>query len=302
MRSLTHNGSDKVSKQDIILECREISERLQKECSDGDKEKLMSLLEQLSEFELGRFLIKNKGAFSGYWTYYMILGFTESKTLHPLEQAILTTAPGVLATRERFHIFQSELQRCIQSNAVVCSIPCGVMADLLTLQIPDGVENVRFVGIDLDQASLDLAARMAERNNKSALCQFFQQDAWHLNRHAEFDMITTNGLNIYEADDEKVTDLYRQLCVALKPNGKLIGSALSCPPGGAKKSEWDMSKINVEALQLQRAVFLQILQATWSHFRTSDETISQLKKAGFGSVHITWDERKLFYTFQATKP
>ena len=62
-----------------------------------------------------------------------------------------------------------------------------------------------------------------------------------------------------------------------------------------------MSKINIDELQFQRAIFLQILQATWSHFRLSAQTISQLKTAGFDSVEIFWDEAKLFYTFLATK-
>ena len=62
-----------------------------------------------------------------------------------------------------------------------------------------------------------------------------------------------------------------------------------------------MSKINRDALQLQRAIFLQILQATWSHFRPSAQTVSQLQTAGFDSVEIVWDKAKLFYTFLATK-
>ena len=139
LHSLTHHNNDLVSKTDVIAECNKISQRLLTAFSSDETERLISLVWQLSEFELGRFLIKNQGALSGCWTYYIILGFTESKDLHPLEKMILTTAPTILATRERFHIFQSLLQQHIRSHATVCSIPCGMMADLLTLDIPEDV-------------------------------------------------------------------------------------------------------------------------------------------------------------------
>ena len=297
MKSLTHETSDKIALEDIFFECQNISQRLSQDRSIDEltKERLLTYLNQLKDFELGRFFIKNQGALSGYWTYYIILGFTEVPSLHPLEEAIITTAPSVLATRQRFHIFQSLLQKNIQSNTVTCSVPCGVMADLLTLDLPETVENIRFVGIDLDQVSLDLARDMAASKGKSQSCHFFRENAWDLasNHPAAFDLITTNGLNIYEADDDKVTALYRVLRTALKPGGKLIGSALSLP------QEWAVSKINADALNLQRAIFIQILQATWSHFRSADQTTRQLNTAGFDAVEIHWDDAHLFYSFEA---
>ncbi len=297
MKSLTHETTDIISLKDIFSECQNISQRLFEDESidEPTKGKLLTYLNQLTKFELGRFFIKNHGALSGHWTYYIILGFTKAPSLHPLEEAIITTAPSVLATRQRFHIFQSLLQKNIQSNTVTCSVPCGVMADLLTLDLPEAVENVRFIGIDLDKASLDLARDMAINTGKMQYCQFFKENAWELgaNHPAEFDLITTNGLNIYEADDNKVTDLYKALRAALKPNGKLIGSALSIP------QEWDMSKIDTNALDLQRAIFIQILQATWSHFRSTSQTTQQLNTAGFDTVEIHWDDAHMFYSFEA---
>lgn len=65
-RSLTHVSSDFLSPEDIFSEYTAISKRLT-ESSEEEQTKtyLLSLLKQLSEFELGRFLIKNKGALSG---------------------------------------------------------------------------------------------------------------------------------------------------------------------------------------------------------------------------------------------
>lgn len=134
-------------------------------------------------------------------------------------------------------------------------------------------------------------------------CQFFQEDAreLHINHPNAFDIITSNGLNIYIENDEEVTRLYSSFYNALKPGGTLIGSALSCPPG-TPNSEWVLSKIEPNAIQLQRAVFLHLLQATWSNFRSSTQTIAQLNSAGFDSIQIYWDDAHLFYTFEAQKP
>ena len=66
----------------------------------------LKMLEEVSEFELGRFLLKNKGL-NGYWTAYIILHALHKKDLSPLEEWIIHKAPAVKATRERFHIFQN---------------------------------------------------------------------------------------------------------------------------------------------------------------------------------------------------
>lgn len=299
MKSLTHSTPDKIVQESIIFEIETITDTItQDETLDAlTKDRLLVYLHELSKFELGRFLIKNRGALSGYWTNYIISGFTEATSLHPLEKELITTAPTILATRQRFYIFQSLLLNCIKSNTVICSVPCGVMADLLTLNLSESVDNIHFVGIDFDQASLDLAHDLAIATNKSQYCQFFKENAWDLglNHQNQFDVITSNGLNIYEANDDKVTELYKAFCAGLKSGGKLIGSALSQP------QEWVMSKISPNALNLQRDIFIQILQATWSHFRAVELTIKQLKSAGFGLIEIHWDEAHMFYSFVATR-
>ncbi|MDR3491732.1 MAG: hypothetical protein P4M12_06775, partial [Gammaproteobacteria bacterium] len=151
--SHTHSSSDKLSKAEITHEMEKIHERLSKhfESEPEKRDAFLKTLEELSEFELGRFLIKNKGALSGYWTWYIILGFNNHQVTSTLEKFILEKAPIILATRERFGIFQPLLTKHMTSNSVVCSIPCGMMADLLTLQLPENIKEIRFVGIDLDE-------------------------------------------------------------------------------------------------------------------------------------------------------
>jgi SAM-dependent methyltransferase len=176
-----------------------------------------------------------------------------------------------------------------------------MMADLLTLNIPGKINEVRFVGIDLDATVFDLAKALAKQLKVRASCEFFQQDAWDLNVKEKFDLITTNGLNIYEKDDSRVVALYRGMWNALKNQGRLICSALTPPPILTAECEWDMHKINKNDLETSMAIFKIILGATWSNFRSSAKTCEQLREAGFDNIEIYWDQQKMFPTFLAQK-
>jgi hypothetical protein len=118
--SLTHLGPDKISKADISHEFQLIKLRLEKEYKDNPNKKaeLLQTLDALSEFELGRFLIKNK-SLSGYWTWYVILGFNNHIITSPVEKFLVERAPAILATQQRFAIFQSLLTKYITSHSVV---------------------------------------------------------------------------------------------------------------------------------------------------------------------------------------
>lgn len=302
-QSHTHTGSEKPSMFEINSQLETIKQRLSQEFN-SEPEKYSSLskiLDELCEFELGRFLIKNKGALSGYWTWYCILGFTDTEIHSPLERFLLEKTPVILATRERFTIFQTLLLKYIQSHFSVCSIPCGMMADLLTLKLPKNLTDLQFVGIDLDAHVFQLAKGLAKNLNCTVPCVFFQKDAWQLDFKNEFDLITTNGLNIYEKDDSRVVALYRELFCALKPGGTLICSALTPPPLNGQTSEWDFSNINKTDLQISVTLFKTILDATWANHRPSEKTIAQLSEAGFDKIEIVWDSRKMFPTFCAHK-
>src|SRR5438105_15833464 len=143
---------DKLSKEQINSEIIAIKTRLstQFEIEPQKLQNFLQILEDLSEFEFGRYLIKNQGALSSYWTWYVISGFRQYEITSPLEKFILEKSPAILATRERFGIFQKLLKKYITSNDVVCSIPCGTMADLLTLDLPETIQDIKFVGIDID--------------------------------------------------------------------------------------------------------------------------------------------------------
>jgi SAM-dependent methyltransferase len=254
------------------------------------------LLNQLYAFEFGRFLLEHKGL-NGYWTAYAILHGPRKKGLPPLEQWILHHAPVLKATRERFQIFRRQLQKHLKSHMTMASIPCGLMDDLLGLDYTKA-SDVTLVGVDLDLESLSFARANAEQYGyKNVL--FLEKDAWNLEVAECYDIITSNGLNIYQPDDEKVVTLYQEFYKALKKDGILITSFLTPPPALSPESTWK-NYVAADALK-QKAIFADIIQAGWQTFRTEDQTRQQLEKAGFTVVDIIYDTQGMFPTVVAKK-
>lgn len=254
------------------------------------------LLSQLSEFELGKFLLQHQGL-NGYWTSYIILHGAKQENLSELEAWILNSAPIVLATRERFYIFRQQLQNYLKNGVKLASVPCGLMDDLLGLDYSNFVD-ITLNGIDLDQKSLDLASDNALLyNNQNA--SFFKKDAWHLEIHGEYDIITSNGLNIYEPDDQKINALYIEFFNALKPGGVLITSFLTPPPTMSTASTWH--NYNAGDLAKQKAIFSDIIETGWQTFRTEAQTLNQLEQAGFHIVEVIYDSQGMFPTIVARK-
>jgi SAM-dependent methyltransferase len=137
-----------------------------------------------------------------------------------LERIILDRFSAVLATQERFEHFRRFAQAEVKEGVVLASIPCGLMADLLDLDY-QGINKIGLVGIDLDADSLAEAKKLAEQRGIQRWSVFRKADAWNLPAVAEFSVILSNGLNIYEPDDVRVTELYRRFFNALKPGGLL---------------------------------------------------------------------------------
>ena len=66
----------------------------------------IQLLEKLSSFELGKFLLANKGL-NGYWTDYILTYPRKEKcfNISDFEKTILERLPTFCATQQRFNIF-----------------------------------------------------------------------------------------------------------------------------------------------------------------------------------------------------
>lgn len=268
---------------------------------DTTIEEQLDLLTQLSKFGFGQCLITNRGI-TGLWTRHMVLYPRWRKeqpeldaALTPLNRWLLNQSPVVLATQQRFTYFQKLLQENLHDNMTIASIPCGLMDDLLTLDYKQ-TSNIQLVGIDLDKEALSTAEDNAKKHHLEKQASFRLCNAWQIEYFQEFDMITSNGLNFYEADNEKVVALYKKFHAALKPNGLLITSFLTPPPSLHPDSSWDMEKINKEDLRIQKVLFTYILTVRFQAYRTEQQTKQQLIDAGFKDIKFIYDKAKLFPT------
>jgi uncharacterized protein involved in tolerance to divalent cations/SAM-dependent methyltransferase len=298
------------STENITVAIQEITSRIKQQ---GDKpyvtvQTQLEILEQLSQFEFGRFLILNRGI-NGYWTHYMlthpwIRGETpinhSLEKLTSTEQFLLESAPSILATQQRFEIFLQENQKEVNNGAKLACIPCGMMGELLYLNF-ENIDKIQLTGLDYDPNTLNDARSLATKQNRLPMIKLHQGDAWQMTFNNEFDLISSNGLNIYEPDDERVTQLYQGFYNALKPGGKLVTSFLTPPPNLSNSCEWDMSAINQADLLKQKIIFVDILEAKWQCFRTSAQTQLQLESVGFERIEFIYDKAKLFPTVVAYK-
>lgn len=265
--------------------------------------KQLELLEQLSEFELGRFLIE-RGGLNGYWTHYVVT-YSEWKnvkehSITPLESFLLNVSPTSLAMQQRFAIFKSQIQQHIQEECCFASIPCGLMGDLVDLDYSQ-IHNFSLYGIDLDRETLSQTKSYADNKKLISHCHFLESDAWKLDISEKFDLITSNGLSIYEQDDQKIVELYRQFHNALKPKGILVTSFLTPPPAPGVKTEWLLTAFHSEDALLQKTLFVDILAAKWQAYRTEETVKNQLQQAGFHITDILYDKAHIFPTVVAKK-
>jgi SAM-dependent methyltransferase len=217
-----------------------------------------------------------------------------------LESFVLTRAPVMLATQQRFQFFLAENQKQVKNNAKLACIPSGMMGELLYLDYAN-IDNIELIGIDYDKQTLIDAKNLAIKLEKAMFTTFIEQDAWQINIEDQLDLISSNGLNIYEPDQAKITNLYRIFYKALKPGGKLVTSFLTYPPTLTDHCEWDFSKINMDDLLLQRILFADVIQAKWQSFSSSKETKEQLEQVGFKNIHFIYDDARLFPTVIAYK-
>ncbi|UNM05672.1 MAG: class I SAM-dependent methyltransferase [Holosporaceae bacterium] len=119
---------------------------------------------------------------------------------------------------------------------------------------------------------------------------FVQQDAWTMEEEEIYDVIASNGLNIY-VDDEQAQALYAQFLKALKPRGVLVTSFLTPPPMLDAQSPWKMDQLDMAALAKQRALMQDVIDAQWIHFRTEQVMYKHLVDAGVMDVKVIYDSK-----------
>ena len=261
------------------------------------RQESLDLLGQMKQFELGRSLLMNRGL-NGYWTSYIVLYSGTEDIQNPLEYWLLNKAPFVRATRERFWIFQQEIQKRVHSNMILAAIPCGLMDNFLSLNY-SGIKNIKLVGIDYNEQSIKLAQKNAKKYRMENKVQLIHADAWNFDVVEHYDLITSNGLNIYESDDKRQSSLYRNFYKALRPKGFLITSFLTPPPSSNVASPW--RNFNPADVKKQKAIFTDIIKPKWENFRTEEMMRECLEHIGFNIIDVIDDSQRMFPTIIAQK-
>ncbi|MBA4118253.1 MAG: SAM-dependent methyltransferase [Candidatus Puniceispirillum sp.] len=261
------------------------------------REETLSLLDELSTFESGRFLLKNQGL-DGEWISYLILDAPLREDLCPLEHWMVHRAPSALATRARFWIFQEVMTARLQDNMRIASVPCGLMEDLLHLPT-QGLANIALVGIDLDENALKMAAENAQSKGFHN-ASFIQKDAWDLGEENAYDLLTSSGLNIYVTDPVRHEALFESFFKALKPGAVLVSSFWTPPPALNPASPW--VDVDPQDALKQKVVFKDIIGAKWQNFDMPGTITAQLTRIGYKDIQILPDPNWIMPTVVATKP
>lgn len=262
------------------------------------KEETLELLEACTQFELGRFLLKNQGL-NAYWTAYAILQGHHLPLVHPLEKFLLHEAPILLATRERFKIFEAQLLEHLKADMHIADVPGGRMDNLLRAATASQLKGLCLTNIDLDPAGLQLAKDNLKNYSFKGDIILRQENAWEMEDENVFDILLSNGLTIYEPDPIKVQSLYQKFYRSLKPGGYLITSFLTPPSMAHPDSPWCVD--DPLALKKQTALFKDVIRPKFQAFRTQAETENSLASVGFQDIKFIYDHQKLFPTVIARK-
>lgn len=287
---LTHETVE-CSLDDVVEKYKKkITERGDTE--DARSSELLNLLQQMTEFEFGKSLLINRGA-TGPMTSYINL-YPKRKHEYNIKnevERLILESPMTIASQQRFEVCQDLLKKHIRNGMSVCSLPCGIMDDLITLELPKSI-NVKFVGIDIDQNSISGALENAKRMNVDQKCQFYKMDAWKLKFKNEFDILTSNGLIQYVEKHADILKFYKIVYEALKENGIFIVSCF-IPP-----STLDSKYKSFNILQIFSK---DILKIRFNNFQTEEQISKDLIEIGFENIEVHYDDLKISPTILAIK-
>ena len=169
------------------------------------------------------------------------------------------------------------------------------MDDLITLS--SDVDDVQIVGIDMDFDSIEQAIWNHHNCTDHYTYNHFtlktaQRDAFDLDMENTFDIVVSNGLNIYIKNDEEVINLYKSFNKSLKSNGLLLTSHLT-PITDQVFHDENFSKASV--------ILNDIIGVKWNNPRPVEMIVHQLDVAGFDILTIEFDTDQFYPTFLCKK-
>lgn len=292
MSNLSHESFSTLKESDA-----EILRRI-----DGDQTLLMEY-KKLKETSLGQFLIKNRGL-NGLWTdrvvNYNLISKHERNKYSNYDKYLLGLMPCFIATQERFGFFKRELERLATKYKLkALSAPSGLLPEFYN------IESSRIItldALDIDEINHEYISDKYKSNPLLNKINFINSNIFSFNRENYYDVIVSNGLNIYIEDVFIIEKMYKIFYSSLNVGGTLITSFLTPPPSLTSEGEvWEMSKINQDNLNKQKLIFGDILNISWFNYRSENEFLDILKNIGFINIRVIWDQQKMFPTVIAIK-
>lgn len=214
-----------------------------------------------------------------------------------LLDGVLLKLRGARSMRSRFFHSQREIHSVLHpwghpaaaptsdgDAAFVLSVPCGIARDLLEVAEnllkyhPAVYERVRFIGIDLDPAPIELSRELTRDHPNFS---FWEADALQSSSFPQgVDAIVSLGFGEF-LDDDQLLDFYRNCHSALRKGGRFITSAMNRDRVGDYLAR--------ELAELH------------THYRSSAELTELLQSAGFDYVRAEPDAIGLQTLAVATK-
>eukprot|EP01135_Chromosphaera_perkinsii_P002954 Nk52_evm65s230 gene=Nk52_evmTU65s230 len=303
-RSLSHYGNPTL--QEVIARSNAVEERLRAlgDTENGPLEEKLYYLKLAADSELMRFILVNKGVngrMTRIFTYHHMCRFAPGLNpygtpLDPLEELFLEKFRLIQSTAERARIFDREIQKLIEPNKVIGSIPCGVFTDVLTLDYSK-VSGYKLIGMDLDPNSLSQARQIAMNLNVSEQTELKEVDILAMDFQDTFDVLVSSGITLYMSNNEDIIQFYSKLYKALKKGGTLVTSFCTV------EKEWVLGEEDKEIKRLEIVVLEEILEVAWRNTVSTENLKEQLISGGFEreNIDIIPDSRNMFPTVIATK-
>ena len=208
---------------------------------------------------------------------------------------MMRTFPVFNATQQRFQIFKQEVSKFINDNINILSAPSGLMPEL-ECQGFNKYSGVKITALDLDAKLQNMLSDKYKGTEFHGLYNLVLEDVYNISYDNEFDLVVSNGLNIYIPGYKDVEKLYRLFYSSLNTGGKLITSFLTPPPIFDTSSPWDLKFLDDDKLKLQKNVFIDVLNITWNCYMSEKTFIKLLEDVGFCNISIIWDKCKIFPT------
>ena len=275
---MSHSPSDPASRQ--LPNRTRRSESIPRRLLAERKYHLLPVYALLTTSDLAREGIRNSGSFRFADHIYRNEPSGRYGVGRVVDRVLLRLR-GTRSMRNRFFHSRREILRAVRETSapgaadqiVVLSVPCGIardlfeVAEILHRDEPALYENVRFVGIDLDNEPLDLSCELTKDH---PAFDFRCADALKAESFpVGVDIIVSLGFGEFLSDG-MLYDFYRRCHSSLNNGGRFITSA---------------SRRDRISDYLARE-----LAELYAHYRSAEQLTDLLKSAGFVKIQTTRDE------------